>query len=236
MKVPYRITPLHHWHERHGGTMTTVSDWKRVLNYGNLEAEQEANRSAVGICDVTYITKINVQGKHSDELLTQTSNSRVPKVGHCVSIPTSDKNNFPTRLARLTDDRFLVLGEAESCAELHRSMEAAADNIGCAHVEDFTSSFAAFWLLGPKSHDVLKKLGSANIESVPLDGCLQASIARAGAVLIRWNDGEPSGWLLLVSRDYGEYVWECVLSAGHEFGIRPFGLEAQRVIARRGAR
>ena len=235
MNTPYKVTPLYHWHVYHGGRMTTVRDWKRVLDYGNLEAEADASRSGVGICDVTHFTKINVQGKHSDELLTQTSNSRVPKVGHCVTIPPVNKNHLPMRLVRLTEDRFLVLGEAENINELQQSMEAAADSIGCAHVEDVTSSFAAFLILGPKSHDVLKKLGSANIEGVPLDGCLQTSIARSGAVLVRWNGGDPSGWLLLVSRDYGEYVWECILSAGQEFDIRPFGLEAQRVIAKRGA-
>lgn len=235
MTAPYRITPIHNWHQRHGAHMTTSGEWQRVLNYGRPNVEREAGITSVGICDVTYLAKVNIQGKKSDELLAQTSNSRVPKVGHSVAIARPNEGSLPVRLVRLTDDRFLLLGEADDCRDLQGSMDFLADNVRCAHVEDFTSSFTAILVVGPKSSGLLKKLSSANLDAVPLDGCLQTSIARVGSVLVRWNLGETPGWLLLVSRDHGEYVWECVLSAGHEFDIEPFGMEAQQAIAKRGA-
>jgi sarcosine oxidase, subunit alpha len=235
MTIPFKVTPIHNWHQRHGAQMAAVGEWQRVLNYGKLAAEQEAGKMSVAICDVTHIQKVNIQGKLSDELLTQTANSRVPKVGHCVSIATPNESKLALRLARLTDDRFLLLGEAEDCVELCSSMDAISNSIGCAHVEDFTSAFAAILMVGPKSSDLLKKLGSANIDALPVDGCLQTSIARVGSVLIRWNIKDLPGWMLLFSRDYGEYVWECILSAGHEFGIEPFGMQAQQAMAQKGA-
>ena len=47
-------------------------------------------------------------------------------------------------------------------------------------------------------------------------------------MLIRRDVREVPGWLDLVSAT-GEYVWESVLAAGHEFGIRPFGTQAEKV-------
>ncbi|HXN21708.1 MAG TPA: hypothetical protein VOA41_03080 [Candidatus Dormibacteraeota bacterium] len=234
MTAPYKVTPLHNWHQRHNARMDTVSEWRCVLSYGDSKAEMEASRSAVGIGDVTPLAKINVQGEHSEELLEQNSDRRIPKVGHCLPIMPSSHGRIPTHLARLTDDRFLLLADPADRVDLYSSMEAAANSPGCAHVTDLTSSFAAMLLLGPKSLELLKKLGSANVGGIPVDGCVQTSIARVWSFLVRWNIEEAPGWLLLVSRDYGEYVWECILSAGHELGIQPFGLETQHAITRRG--
>ena len=41
--------------------------------------------------------------------------------------------------------------------------------------------------------------------------------------------GEP-GWEVYVAAEYGEYLWEAIMDAGSEFGIAPFGLEAQRIL------
>ena len=41
--------------------------------------------------------------------------------------------------------------------------------------------------------------------------------------------GEP-GWEVHIPAEYAEYLWEAVMDAGGEFGIAPFGLEAQRVL------
>jgi glycine cleavage system aminomethyltransferase T len=234
MTAPYKVTPLHHWHQQHNARMDTVNEWRCVLSYGDSKAEMEAGRSAVAIGDVTPLAKINVQGERSEELLGKTSDRRIPKVGHCLPIMPSRYDRIPTHLARLTHDRFLLLADPADRVGLYSSMEAAAKSAGCAHVSDLTSSFAAMLLLGPKSPELLKKLGSANVEGIPVDGCVQTSIARVWSFLVRWNIGETPGWLLLLARDYGEYVWECTLSAGLELGILPFGIEAQRAVTRRG--
>ena len=38
------------------------------------------------------------------------------------------------------------------------------------------------------------------------------------------------GWELHFPSEYGEHVWDSLMDAGEEFGILPFGLEAQRIL------
>jgi glycine cleavage system aminomethyltransferase T len=98
------------------------------------------------------------------------------------------------------------------------------------YATDVTSVFAALLLAGPRSRQVLRKLTSLNVSdaALPEGGCGQASLAHVHAAMLRRDLAGVPGFLLLVSREYGESVWEAVLHAGHEFGLQPFGLEALR--------
>ena len=58
----------------------------------------------------------------------------------------------------------------------------------------------------------------------------QTATARVWSLVIRNEVRQGSAWMLLVSRDYGEYVWESVLAAGSEFGIQPLGMLAAEAI------
>jgi len=228
MNRPYSLTPMHEWHERHGAQMTDVSGWKRVVDYGDVKAEVAAINSSVGLCDVTPLSKIDVQGRHSVQMFETLAG--LLEVGECASAVLSRAGATQTYIARLTQDRFIALGEAEERLQLCSALADAALGDGCVHVTDVTSAYAALSLVGPMSTKLLKKLGPARIDSMTTGRCLQSPDARVATLLVRRDVRDIPAWLLLVSRDYGEYLWECVLSAGHEFGILPFGTAAQRLL------
>jgi len=228
MNRPYRLTPMHQWHQRHGAKMAEVAGWRRVVDYGDLKSEVAALNSTAGLSDVTPISKIDVQGKQSGQMLGRFT--RVPGIGECTAAVLSRNADLSVYVARLTRDRFIVLGGVEQGALIYSSLSDAGSRDGCVHVTDLTSAYAALQLIGPMSTKLLKKLGPAQIDSIKNDRCQQSALARVVAVLIRRNVREVPGWLILVSRDYGEYVWECVLAAGYELGIRPFGTQAEKVL------
>ena len=60
--------------------------------------------------------------------------------------------------------------------------------------------------------------------------CRQAEVAGAPAVLLRIGFVGEMGWEIHVPAEYGVHVWRAVLEAGKSFGIRPFGVEAQRML------
>jgi sarcosine oxidase subunit alpha len=226
MNCPYRLTPMDKWHQQHGAHMTEISGWKRVVDYGDPKAEVAAIQSSVGLYDTTPLTKIDVQGRHSARMLEGLG--RIPEVGGCAPAVSAQASGTSAYIARLTQERFIILGSPEDGAQLcKRLTDAAADDV-CVHVTDITSAYAVLQLAGPMSTNLLKKLGSARIDSMTTGRCLQAPLARVNVLLVRRDVSNVPAWLLLVSRDFGEYVWECVLSAGHEFGIRPFGTAAEQ--------
>lgn len=93
---------------------------------------------------------------------------------------------------------------------------------------DVTSVYADLFLAGPRSKAVLGKLTSLHISEAKLPNlsCAQAGLAHVPTIVLREDIGSIPGFHLLVSREYGESVWEAIVHAGHEFHLEPFGLGA----------
>ena len=73
-------------------------------------------------------------------------------------------------------------------------------------------------------------LTSSNVSAIDNLGCGQASLAHVQSIVLRQEIGMHPGFHILVSREYGESVWEAVLHAGHEFHIAPAGLKALELL------
>lgn len=93
---------------------------------------------------------------------------------------------------------------------------------------DVTSVYANLFLAGPRSEAVLSKLTSLNVseDKFPDLSCAQANLAHVHAIVLREDIRSIPGFHILISREYGESVWEAIVHAGHEFHLQPFGLEA----------
>ena len=55
-------------------------------------------------------------------------------------------------------------------------------------------------------------------------------VAGVDSILLRIGFVGESGWELHFPAEHGEYLWDALTAAGEEFGIAPFGLEAQRIL------
>ena len=195
------------------------------MDYGDRKAEVAAIQSSVGLCDATPLAKIDVQGRHSLRMLEVLG--RTPEVGECATAVSAQASGASAYIARLTRERFFILGSPEERAQLYKLLTDAAGDDTCVHVTDVTSAYAALRLAGPMSIELLKKLSSVRVDSMATGRCVQGPLAGVRALLVRRDVGSVPSWLLFISRDFGEYAWECVLSAGREFGIRPFGTAAE---------
>jgi glycine cleavage system aminomethyltransferase T len=93
---------------------------------------------------------------------------------------------------------------------------------------DVTGVYANLFLAGPQSRAVLGKLMSLNVSNAALPnlGCTQASLAHVHSIVLREDLASIPGFHLLISREYGESLWEAILHAGQEFHLQPFGLGA----------
>jgi len=78
---------------------------------------------------------------------------------------------------------------------------------------------------------VLAKLSSLDTSAAP-EGrrAWQTAIAHVHAIVLRENAGALDGFHILVTRDWAESVWEAILHAGEEFGVRAIGLDALRLL------
>ena len=61
-------------------------------------------------------------------------------------------------------------------------------------------------------------------------GVRQGQVAGIDARLIRVGFVGEAGFEVHVPQHCGEALWDALMAAGAEFGIRPFGIEAQRIL------
>jgi len=232
MRAPYKLTPMHYWHQQHGAEMADVAGWQCPLSYGDPTAEIAAGNSAVAIADATPLSKVDIQGHGLNAFLGTLFGASLPVPGHCEPVVVGSK---PAYLVRLASDRAIVLADSEQRVFLVSHLSEAAAGHTCVHVTDMTSAYAAIRLVGPMSSELLKKVSSAPVETMPADACVQTAAARVWCLLVRRDYPRALSWLALVARDYAEYVWEAFLSAGKNLQIKPFGAKAERAIDGTGA-
>lgn len=68
-------TPLHAWHQAHGGRMVDFAGWSMPVQYTGIVEEHSATRTAVGLFDISHMGRVLVDGPDAarflDRLLTR---------------------------------------------------------------------------------------------------------------------------------------------------------------------
>jgi len=155
----------------------------------------------------------------------------VPEVSRVARV---EIGGSPVTVARLAQDQALVLTPAATREAVVATIagEVASGN-ACCHLTDLTSTLAGLSLVGPRCRDVLRKLTSADLRDrvVPNASCAQVGLARVPALILRRDLAGLPSYEVYVARDYGEYVWDAVFEAGHEFGLALIGRQAWRMLS-----
>jgi aminomethyltransferase len=209
----YKLSPVDHSLQELGAAWTEMGGWRIAARFSSAEAERQDLSTAVGLCDLSFQAKIEFRGRDIERVLPD-----LPAVG---SISVRAK----AALYRLTHEQVLVCAAGEQ--ELAPFLVEATQ--GCVHRTDRTSGFAQFLLAGPKATDVVNRLSSVDLRdaSFPDLSCRWAPLAHVSAVMARRDRRALRAYEILVSREFGEYVWRAIWETGTPLGMTAFGLEAR---------
>jgi sarcosine oxidase subunit alpha len=97
---------------------------------------------------------------------------------------------------------------------------------------DVTQGLAAVNLAGPRAREIigaLTDLDCSNEAFAYLDG-KHARVAGVKSLILRIGFVGEVGYEIHFPTAYGQHVWDAILEAGAAHGIRPFGLEPQRIL------
>jgi len=183
--------------------MAEYHGWRTATVFSSEQEEAALVRQGAGLSDVSWMSKLDLKGPSLNALPALGERARSWSLGPSHLLVTCDPDTFP-----------------------------AISSANGVWVTDVTSVFAQFLLAGPASRDVLCKLTSLNVseKALPNSGAGQASLAHVRAIILHRDLGLLPAFHLLVSRDYGESVWDSLLHAGSEFGITQFGLKALQIL------
>src|SRR6202035_1165820 len=120
-------------------------------------------------------------------------------------------------------------GSATVFRELLRLNALWGMNCGLVNV---TGHRAAFNFAGPLSRKILQTLTDVDLSdaSFPFLGVRSGRVAGVPARLLRVGFVGELGYEIHLPAGCGEFVWDRLLEAGRGFDIKPFGVEAQRLL------
>ena len=191
--------------------------WQVASSFTAPHGEAEQTRASVGLADVSWMLKFDLQGhglKNPPDLGPEAFSWVLGQLHCLVTCEPAAGEAVRERL-----EQFQKVGTDASLPPP-------------IYVTEVTSVYAQLLLAGPRSRDVLSKLTSLNLSQEARGNltCAQANVAHVHTIVLRKDLAGIPAYHLLVSRVYGESVWESVLHAGHEFHIAPVGLQAQRLV------
>ena len=243
---PYRQTPMHRRHLEAGAKMMPAGIWQRPAYYGKPEdrercMQEEARhvREKVGLIDVSTLGGLDVRGPDAAELLERLYTFGFAKlaIGR-------------TRYALMTNEHGVVIddGVCARLGEQHFYVTATTSGVDRIYqqmlkwnaqwrldvdVTNVTAALAAVNLAGPLSRQVLAKVCDdvdLSAEAFPYLGVRQGTVAGIAARILRVGFVGELGYEVHVPARHAERLWDTLMQAGAGLGIRPFGVETQRLL------
>ena len=244
---PVRYTAMHHRHIESGAQMMLAGDWLRPGFYGPeperdacIEKEAMNVRNGVGLIDVSTLGGLDVRGPDAAEFLNRMYTFAYLKlpVGRARYLLMTDETGVIVDdgvACRFHDNHYYVTATTSGVDAVYRTMlwynaQWRLD----VDVTNVTAAYCGVNIAGPKSRDVLSKICSdvdLSVEAFPYLGVRTGTVAGGIPVrMLRVGFVGELGYELHAPADRGEALWDALMEAGHDEGIKPFGVEAQRML------
>jgi sarcosine oxidase subunit alpha len=240
-----RRTPLHAWHEQNGAVFMETGLWLRPGYYSKTREtgwapilkEARAVRQAVGICDVSTLGKIDVQGPDAatflDRLYTNTfSTLPVGRARYGLMLREDGHVFDDGTTSRLGPQRFLLTTTTAKAADVLEHMEKYHQTVWPDLDVQFcsvTDQWAQMSVAGPQARATLdaclQGLDLKN-DAFPFMAVGEGRIGGSPVRVFRVSFSGELAFEVATPARHGIAVWQAILAAGTPHGIVPYGLEA----------
>ena len=231
----YLHSPLHAEHENLGATFTPFGPWEMPLKYDNELEEHRAVRNAAGLFDLSHMGEIWVNGPDAAEFLSYCfiSNLVPLKVGKAkYSMICAEDGGIMDDLItyRLEETKFLVVPNAGNADTVWEALNERAEGFDV-DLKNESRDVAMIAVQGPKALEILVPLVEDTKQQAVMDlpyyAAMTGKVARKYAFICRTGYTGEDGFELIVYNSDAPELWEELLKAGEEYGIKPCGLAAR---------
>ncbi|WP_290636945.1 2Fe-2S iron-sulfur cluster-binding protein [Aquisalimonas sp.] len=240
---PERETPMQDWHRERGATFMEAGEWRRPAYYGADAASAIADevamvRNGVGLIDVSTLGKLEVFGPDAATLLDgaytmRKGNIRLGLTRYALMVDDAGIIVDDGVAGRLADDHFYLSATSGHAEATYQTLTRKALEWGLdVHVVNRTGQLGALNVVGPMSRRVLEPLVDMDLSeaSLPRLGICDTRVCGHWARLVRVGFVGELGYEIHATPAALTTIWHALLDAGAAHGIRPFGVEAQRVL------
>ncbi len=244
----HKRTPLHGELASRGAVFRRAGPWLRARHFGGdprhgaseatahrLREEILNVRRNVGLLDSSPLGKFRIFGPDALNALQRVYISDISRArpGRCLYSALCND------MAHVLDDGAIVMDNGReyyfttSSARAGSTMEwfryHTRHDGWDFHLVNVTDVFGSINLAGPNARRVLERVTDDDIsnEAFPYMGCRWITVGDVEVRCLRLGFVGELSYELHVPSSYCQFVWDLLVAAGADFGIQPFGLEAQ---------
>jgi methylglutamate dehydrogenase subunit C len=247
---PTRYLAGHDWALRHGATMVDAGQWLRPQWFSapgeadwlaSVTREVKTTRTAVGVCDVSTLGKIDIKGKDAGILLDRIYINRfstlaVGKARYGVMLREDGFVMDDGTVARLGPQHYLMSTTTANAAKVMQHLEFYRQVVWPeldVVMASVTEHWAQYAVAGPRSREVIQAIyGTAadvSNSAFPYLACREIALADIPTRLFRLSFSGELAYEIAVPGRYGEslleeLVREAVARGGCVYGTEALGV------------
>lgn len=249
---PTRLTPSDKWAKEQGGVFTEAGLWKRAQWFPlkgethwreSVDREVIATRNHVGVCDVTTLGKIDIQGNDAAEFLNKVyingfAKLPIGKVRYGLMLREDGIVMDDGTTARMSENHFIMTTTTAKAGPVYKHLEFCRQVLFPkmdVHLISTTDGWAQFSIAGPDVRKLLLKIVDKNHdisnEAFPYMACGEITICNGvRARLFRISFSGEHAYELAVPSRYGDSLIRVLADAIQEFDGVVYGTEALGVM------
>lgn len=224
-------TALTEIHESMGARIVSFAGYNMPVSFEGINIEHETVRKSVGVFDVSHMGEFWVKGPKAFEFVQKVTSNDVAKL-------TDNKVQytcFPNGKGGIVDDLLVYRIDAETyllvvnAANIDKDWEwCLSQNSMEAELYNASDEIAQLAVQGPKALEAMQKLTDEPVTDMEYYTFKKLTFAGVGDVILSTTGYTGSGGCeIYIANNDAAKIYEAVLEAGRDYGIKPIGLAAR---------
>ena len=209
-------------------------DWsfRRSNYFAHIGNEVRNVTENAGLLDMSAFAKARISGPGAEAFLDHLVANKLPKklgrVALCHALTERGGVHSEFTIQRESATSFYLVSAGAGQRLDHDWIKKHMPDDGRVRLDNLTNSIGVLVLAGPKSRDILDKITRADLsnKAFPWLSGQMIDVNLAPAMAIRVNFVGELGWELHHPIEYQNHIFDALMAAGAEFGLKPFGIRA----------
>ncbi len=214
--------------------MEQKDDWsfRRSNWFKAVEKECKNVKENVGLLDMSAFAKCRIKGPKAEEFLDNLVANKLPKkigrVNLCHALNTKGGVHSEFTILREAEDSFYLVSAGAFQRLDHDWIHKWMPKDGSVIFENLTNNTGVLVIAGPKSRELMQRVSRDDFsnENFKWLSAKNIDVGYAPVNAMRVNFVGELGWELHHSIEYQNHIFDKLMEAGKDLGLKPFGIRA----------
>lgn len=224
-------TFLHDEQVKLGAKMIEFAGWMMPVSYSSIIDEHKTVRENVGIFDVSHMGEVYVTGEDSlaflNKLVPQDVSKLIPsKAVYCQLLNKKGGIIDDLIIYKIEEKKYLLIVNASRIDEDLNWM--VRNSLGFdVSIDNQSHNYSLLAIQGPKATDLMDKMGLKKANQPEFFSIKSAELFNINLFVSRTGYTGEDGFEIMVRNEFSQLLWNHIIEAGKEFGLKPIGLGAR---------